>query len=131
MKSSLIREVGAIDAEGRLRLPMDRLTQAFREHAGERAIIKIEFLEKHSTAAVFGYYFGYILPTLRQELAEKGTLATEKDIHEAFWNRYPGEHNPDQDIREAPASQVRNYIDWLKCVTAEYIDIYIQDPYTI
>ena len=131
MKSTLLSEVGVIGPDGKLRLPMERVNMFCGEHAGERVIVKFEALERHSSAALFGYYFGYILPTLRQALYKIGTRATEKEIHEAFWSCYPGEHNPEEDIRQAPKSQVSDYIDWLKMVAADGLDIYIEDSKVI
>lgn len=127
MKPTLIVECGVIGLDGKLRLPMDRVVDFCGQHPGERALVKVEALDGHATGATFRYYFGYILPTVRRGFYNKGIRATEADVHEVLWHRYPGEHNPDGDIREAPASQVGDYIDWLKEVCAEYLDIYIED----
>ena len=131
MKSCLICESGLIGMDGKLRIPMDRLEQFFREHLGERAIVKVQALERHSSPAMLGYYFGYVLPTLRKAYAERGELLTEKMVHEKLWWAYPGEHDPVQEIREAPYSQVYNFIEWLKQYAAENLDCYIEDPMTI
>lgn len=127
MKSSLIVECGIIGKDGRLRLPQDRLTQFYGEHLGERAIVKMEALERHANAATLRYYFGYVVPTARQALASKGILKTADGTHQLFWDIYPGEHDRLQDIREAPASQVSAFIDWLKMIAAEWLEVYIED----
>ena len=96
-----------------------------------RAIVKIEALERHSSSAMFGYYFGYILPTLRQAYYEIGERVTERELNTLLWCAFPGFHNPDQDIREAPISQVADFIEWLKQFAAENLNCYIEDPMTI
>lgn len=131
MKPTLIVESGVIGEDGKLRLPMDRVEQFCREHPGERAIIKIEALERHSTPAMFGYYFGYILPTLREAFYKKGVRITEKELSAFLWDNFPGFHNPDQDIRQAPMSQIMDFIEWLKQYAAENLDSYIEDPQII
>lgn len=128
MKSTLIIEVGIIGEDGQLRVPQERLREFYRQHPGEKAIVKIEALERHASSSVFRYYFGYIVPTIRQRFAKLGRLLTEKQTHELLWMEYPGEHNTDQDIREAPSSQVYGFIEWLKQYGAENLEIYIEDP---
>ena len=66
MKASLVIEVGVIGEDGRLRLPHGRLEQFYAEHKGERAIVKVEALERHGSPAMFRYYFGYVIPTVRE-----------------------------------------------------------------
>lgn len=127
MKSTLIVECGLIGTDGHLWLPQDRLMQFYREHNGERAIVKIEALERHSSSATLRYYFGYVIPTARQALVRKGILKTANETHQLFWDMYPGEHDRAQDIREAPASQVSMFIDWLKMLAAEWLEVYIED----
>lgn len=128
MRSTLIVEVGAIGEDGRLRLPMERVEQFCKEHAGERAIVRIEAVERHGSAAMFRYYFGYVVPTLRQGWAKTGELLTERQVHDRLWGMYPGEHNPSEDIRQAPRSQVEGYLEWLKEIAAEWLETYIDEP---
>lgn len=128
MKSCLICEVGIIGEDGRLRIPPERLTEFYRQHAGERAIVKIEALERHSTPAMFRYYFGYVLPTARRGMLKQGNEMTEAQVHEFLWGEFPGEHDRLQDIRQAPQSQVLHYMEWLKRYAAENLETYIEDP---
>ena len=128
MRSTLITESGIIGTDGKLRLPMERINQFGMEHAGERVLVKIEAMERHSSVAAFRYYFGYVIPTVRIALTDLGYRMTEKETHEFLWNEYPGEHNPDIDIRESPASQVSEYLGWLKQYAAENFHVFIEDP---
>lgn len=131
MKSTLICESGIIGEDGKLRCPQDRLGMFYLDHKGERALIKIEAIERHASQAMFRYYFGYVLPTLRQAFARTGRLLTEKQTHAFMWETYPGEHRIEQDIRETPRSQVAGFLAWLKWYAAEWLDTYIEDPKSI
>ena len=131
MKPNLLVESGIISDAGKLLLPMERVDMFCGDHAGERALVKIEAIERHASAAMLRYYFGYVVPTLRQALVKTGQLLTDKGVHAMMWAAFPGEHNPDEDIRQAPKTQVCNFIEWLKIVAAEWYSVYIEDPKTI
>jgi hypothetical protein len=128
MKGTLITEAGRIDADGRIWLPMDRIGQFCKEHPGDGVIVKIEVLERHSSSAMIRYYYGYVLPTCRVAFAKLGKLETEKQIDRELWNYYPGEHDPGQELREAPQSHVIGFLEWLKQFAAENLEVYIEDP---
>lgn len=127
--SSLITESGLIGADGKLYLPMDRIGLFTGAHRGERVIVKIEAHGRRTTAATMGYYFGYVIPTLRGAMLETGEVMTEDQTHEFFWRLYPGPHDWTQNIRGASQDEVSGYLEWLKQTAAEPpLSVYIEDP---
>lgn len=131
MRSSLISESGIIGQDGKLRLPTDRLNQFYREHLGERVIVKVEAVGRHSSKALFGYYYGYILPTIRRAFISKGEVRTEEQTHEFLWREWPGEHGWTDDFRQAHPDVASAFIDWLQRYAAENLETYIEDPVNI
>lgn len=126
MKSSLLTEAGRIDTGGKLLIPMERIEEFCREHPGERVLFRLEALGKVPSRALRGYYFGYILPCIRQGYARLGELYTKDQLHRLLWDSYPGER-PDG-MHEATQAQVSEYIEWLKQFAAENLGVYIDDP---
>lgn len=128
---SSISESGRIGSDGKLRLPMERLNQFFAHHRGEKILLRIEVLEKGTSSAMRGYYFGYIIPTMRTGFMEMGMRYSEQGVDE-FLRELPesgcwkgSECRKFTDLTQA--EQVE-FIEFVRQYAAENLYIYIEDP---
>lgn len=140
MKTGKISESGGIGADGKLRLPMDRLNACFAEHKGERVVVRFYFDVPGSTAAQQSYYYQYVVPTIQQALRETGVRTNEKAVDKFLMSRYPGDKcEPDinfgEDVTEARylnRDQMADFLEWVKQFAAEPpLSVYVEDPRTI
>jgi len=137
MKQTKISESGLIGADGKLRMPMDRVNAFFEAHKGERVVVRFESAERGSSALQLAYYYNYILPTVVQALYEQGTRISEENADHWLISQCPtGFHNSDdgtskEHARELNTTEMTEYLDWLKQYAAENLFVYIEDPKTL
>ena len=137
MKQTKISESGLIGADGKLRMPMERVNAFFEAHKGERVIVRFESAERGSSALQLAYYYNYILPTVVQALYEQGTRISEENADHWLFSQYPrGFYNaefggPKQTARELTVNEMTEFLDWLKQYAAENLFVYIEDPKTL
>ena len=129
-----ICESGIINAEGKMRLPMDRVNAFFQANKGKRLIIRFEAEEHGSTEAQLAYYFNYIIPTIRQALYEIGERKTDKQID--LWLRQQCSSCYDENgdlltARQISKPDFSDFIDWIKQTMSETLYIYIEDSQVI
>lgn len=126
-----------IGADGRLRLPMDRLNTCFAEHKGERVTVRFYFGVPDSTAAQQSYYYQYVVPTIQQAFRETGERKSEKAVDKFLIEQYPGDKSESQiglgvDVTEARSlnrSQMADFLEWVKQFAAEPpLSVYVEDP---
>lgn len=136
VKTDRISETGMIGEDGRLRLPMDRLSPYFQAHKGMRVVVKFEANAPKSTAAQQAYYYNYIVPTIQQALREKGDRKREDATDRFLISQYPGDFHADPGEyittgRQLNQTQMFDFLEWLKQYAAEWLHVYIDDPRTI
>lgn len=133
MKFSAIVESGIIGADGNLRLPMDRLRQFFSQHKGERLIVRFEAVKTGTNEAQLGYYFNYILPTIRQAFYETGERMTEDAVDEFLRQESAvcWKDGECRSVRTLTQEEMSDFIDWLKQYAAENLYVYIEEPKTL
>ena len=137
MKTTKISESGLIGADGKLRMPMDRVNAFLEAHKGERVVVRFESAERGSSALQLAYYYNYILPTVVQALYEQGTRISEENAdHWLISQCQTGFHNTDdgtskEKARELTVNEMTEFLDWLKQYAAENLFVYIEDPKTL
>lgn len=139
MKPTKISESGLIGADGRLRLPMDRVNAFCEAHKGERVVVRFEAAQRGSNELQLAYYYNYILPTIVQALFEQGTRKSEKAADKWLMQEYPGEKDERQlglgadctEARQLDKIQMSDFLEWLKQYAAENLFVYIEDPKTL
>lgn len=137
MKTTKISESGLIGADGKLRMPMDRVNAFLEAHKGERVVVRFESAERGSSALQLAYYYNYILPTVVQSLYEQGTRISEENADHWLISQCPtGFHNTDdgtskEKARELTVNEMTEFLDWLKQYAAENLFVYIEDPKTL
>ena len=127
-----ISEAGTIGADGKLRMPMDRVNQFFAGHKGARVVATFEVAAPGSTEAQKGYYYNYIVPTIQQALAGLGDRLSADGVDAFLIGEYPGDTRRADGTeavrgRELNQCQMSDFIGWLKQFAAENLDTYIED----
>lgn len=132
MRSGQIVEFGGISADGKLRLPMDRVREYLKEHAGQNVIVQFEAVEPGTSAALWGYYNSYVLPTVRQALYELGNRMTLKESDIWLREMCPmldrSEDCGPKELNLLTQNEMLEFLDWIKQMAAENLYIYIEDP---
>lgn len=131
--SEKISESGVINAEGQLKMPMDRLDEFFLKNKGKRVIVQVEAVEKGTSMAQMGYYFKYIVPTVQKGLRDMGERKNVRQVDKWLRERY-GEQDENGrviEISEMPRSSFAEMIDQIKQMGAEYLGVYIEDSKAI
>lgn len=128
MANSIV-EYGRIDGEGKLRLPMDRARAFFVNNRGKRVLVRFEAVEQGCTEAQWGYYYGYVLPTVRQALYNLGERKSDAEVDAWLCDQCPGVDC--SAAKELGAGQMSDFLDWLKQFAAENLDVYIEDARVI
>lgn len=139
MKMDKISEFGFVGADGRMRLPMDRIDYYLMQHKGERLIVRFEAAASGSSKLQQAYYYNYIVPAVVEALYEQGTRKSEKNVDRWLVEQYPGDKSESEmglgvDVAEArylSKAQMSDFLDWLKQFAAENLDVYIEDPKTL
>lgn len=133
MKPNVIAESGVIDAKGQFRLPMDRLNAFFAANKGKRVMVRFETAEPGTSAALLGYYYNYVVPTVCAALREQGTRKSEEETDRFLISQYPGNFRIEPGAYVSVARQLcqyemLEYLEWLKQYAAENLYVYIEDP---
>lgn len=130
-----ISESGIIGADGKLRMPMDRLKSFFAKHCGQRVVVVFEAAEPGSTELQKAYYENYVVPTIQAAFFDKGTRMTTSATDEMLVDEYPGDKMIGNAVatkgRELSQSQMSDFLEWLKQYAAENLAVYVEDPQTI
>lgn len=134
-KRSALIESGVVQADGRLRLPMDRVNAFLAEHPCERVVVTFEAIKKGTSVAQKAYYYKYVLPTAVAALREQGTIMSEERADEWFIEQYPGDLKigvvAATRASELTTDQMSDFLDWLKQYAAENLYVYIEEPMCI
>lgn len=130
MNPAKICESGVIGTDGKLRLPMDRVNAFCAANKGRRVVVRFEAAAPGSSAALLGYYYGYVVPTARDAFKELGILKTEDQTDRFLVFEYPGDITKET-AREFDQREMLDFLEWLKQYAAENLYVYIEDPKTI
>lgn len=143
MKRREISATGTINNDGRLVMFMGELNEFFARYKGCRVVARFEVAPAGSSAALRGYYYNYLVPTMREAFWETGERLTEEQTERRLRTLSPvmwGEAvDPDtgiyttclRDIHEVDKSELVEHIETLKQFAAENLNVYIEDPRTI
>ena len=136
MKPAKISESGVIGTDGKLRLPMDRLNAFFAANKGQRVTVRFEAASPGSSAALLGYYYNYVVPSIVSALREQGTRKSDDATDRFLIEQYPGDFGLEPGAyvsvaRQLDQRQMLDFLEWLKQYAAENLYVYIEDPRTI
>lgn len=132
--ASSITETGRVSAEGKLHLPMERLSQFFARHKGEKVLIKIDILTKGTSEAMRGYYWNYIIPTIRKAFYDTGNRMSISETDE-FLRELPKsvcwKDDECRSFRDLTKDEQIEFIEFLRQYAAENLYVFIEDPKTL
>lgn len=143
MKQREITATGTINANGGLVMYMGELNAFFAEHKGERIIARFMVAPVGSSEALKGYYYNYVVPTVRQGLRKTGDRKTEQQTeyylrtispvcYEETTNIDTGEYEQRlREIRELSNAELLEHIDIVRQFAAENLSIFVDDPNTL
>lgn len=143
MKNREISASGKINANGVLVMYMGELNQFFAQHKGERIVARFYVAPARSSEALKGYYFHYIVPTMRKALRETGDNKTEEETEYFLRSISPtcidervdmetGEYiQVYKEIREMSNPELIEHIDFIRQFAAEELSTFIDDPKTL
>ena len=127
-----ISESGLIGADGRLRMPMERVNAFFAQNKGKRIVVRFEAVEQGSSAAQQAYYYNYIVPTIQAAFFKQGERKSEKAVDIWLVEQYPGDKSETLVYaRDFAQSQMSDFLEWLKQYAAENLEVFIDDPRVI
>lgn len=148
----MIREIcatGVINAKGGLQMFMGEVNAFFAKHKGERVFVRFAVAPKATSQAMMGYYYHYVVPTIRKALWETGDRKTEGQT-EMFlremspicyaedWNIEKAEKTISvqynarlREIRELDNTELMEHIDTIRQFAAEDLNTFIDDPRTL
>lgn len=143
MRQREINITGRITSEGKLSLYMHELNAFAQEWKNTRIVATFRVYQPGTSAALRGYYYNYVVPSVRRALWESGERKTEKQTE--TWLRemspimYREEANPDtgryttelREIADLDNAELMEHIDIIRQFAAENFSIYIDDPNTI
>lgn len=145
MKRREIETTGTVDQSGRLKMYMGELNAFFAQHKGERIVARFVVAPVGSSEALKGYYFHYVVPTIRKGFWDTGDRKTEEQTERFLRELSPvcyddnpyfdnGEirYNPRlREIRELSNSELIEHIDCIRQFAAEELNVYVDDPKTL
>lgn len=131
-----ISESGLVGADGRLRMPMDRLNAFFAKHKGQRVIVRFEAAPVGTTDAQKAYFYQYVLPTVQEAFRQIGERMTTELTELTLFAVYPGTPTNEKgemimNARQLTKTQMSDFLEWLKQYAAENLYVYIEDPKTL
>lgn len=144
----MIREIcatGVINANGGLQMFMGEVNAFFAKHKGERVFVRFAVAPKATSKAMMGYYYHYVVPTIRKALWETGDRKTEQQVERFLREMSPTccDDNPCiengdiiyhprlREIRELDNTELMEHIDTIRQFAAEDLNTFIDDPRTL
>lgn len=141
MKRRQIQATGKIDENGRLTMFMGELNQFFAQWKGVRVVARFEVSTPGTSEALKGYYYNYVVPTMRQAMWDNGERRTEEKTEYYLREISPVMHEENiinnkyqsrvRDIDEISNAELIEHIETIKQIAAEEYSVYIEDPKTI
>lgn len=134
--------VGAIDNDGHLKCYKQEMNDFFRQHKGEKVVIKFEVLGDEPSASLKAYYYKVVVPAFVQALWERGTRKTQEDVEYMLrtfspimmaeeFDKYGSVSTRIRKITEVTHEELCEHIETIKQFAAEDFGIYIEDPRTL
>lgn len=132
-----------ITSNGKLAMYMQELNAFAQQWENARVVATFRVYQPGSSAALRGYYFNYVVPTMKRALWETGERKTDEQTE--VWLRemspimYQQEADPEtgkystvlREIADLDNAELIEHIETIKQFAAEDFNTYIDDPDTI
>lgn len=143
MKQREINISGRITSEGKLAMYMQELNAFAQQWKNTRIVATFKIYQPGSSAALRGYYYNYVVPTMKRALWETGERKTDEQTE--LWLRemspimYQQEADPEtgkytttlREIVDLDNAELIEHIETIKQMAAEDFNTFIDDPNTI
>lgn len=143
MKQHDITISGRITDDGKVMLNMQELREFSRKWKNARIVATFRVYQPGTSEALKGYYFNYVVPTLKQAIWDAGDRQTDEQVERylrklspVMWRQWADEEigKYQQELREISDldnSELIEHIETLKQIAAEEFNVFIEDPNTI
>lgn len=143
MKRREISATGTINNNGGLAIYMGELNEFFKVWKGSRIVAHFTVSFPGSSPALKGYYFNYIVPTLKHAIWEAGERLTEEQTERRLREYSPimyaewvdcetGEYTHElRAISELSNAELIEHIEIIKQLAAEEYNTFVDDPKTL
>lgn len=143
MKQREINISGRITSEGKLAMYMQELNAFAQQWKNTRIVATFKVYQPGSSAALRGYYFNCVVPTMKRALWEIGERKTDERTE--LWLRemspimYQQEADPEtgkytttlREIADLDNSELIEHIETIRQMAAEDFNVFIDDPNTL
>ena len=122
---------------------MGEVNEFLKLHKGERVTVRFFVAPKGSSEALKGYYFNYVVPTVRRALYETGERFTEEQTEKFLREQSPvmcvanfdtstSKYTTHiKEIAEVGNAELIEHIEFIKQFAAEELNTFIEEPKTI
>lgn len=142
MKKREINITGRINHDGKLVMYMGELKEFASQWKDTRITATFRVYQPGTSAALRGYYYNCVVPTVQRALWETGDRKTKEQTEQWLREISPimyRESDPEagryvtelREIDDLDNSELIEHIDTLKQFCAEELNVYIEDPNTI
>lgn len=143
MKQREINVTGIINKDGKIEMYMGELKAFAHNNKNARIVATFRIYNPGTSAALRGYYYNYIVPTIRRALWELGDRKTLKDteqwlrcsspitVHSEFDPGTDKYNDTIRDISDLDSSEMVEHIEFIRQMAAEELNLYIDDPNVI
>lgn len=119
---------------------MGEVNEFLKLHKGERITVRFFVAPKGSSEALKGYYFNYVVPTVRRALYETGERLTEEQTEKFLREQSPvmcvanfdtstSKYTTHiKEIAEVGNAELIEHIEFIKQFAAEELNTFIEDP---
>ena len=130
--------MGRIGENGELNLHWDALKEFLSSHKGKVAIVRVELMAVEPTERTRNYFFGYIIPELRNAFMEQGEHLTKEETYDkirmlcplfAEEKRENGQWRKTyKEFEQLDQAEANEVIDWLFQWSAENLYKVLDNP---
>ena len=143
MKVREITICGQVTSEGRVALYMQALNDFAKRWKNTRVIATFKVFKPGTSAALRGYYYNYVVPTIKRALWENGDRKTDEQTEAWLREMSPIMYHQEvdeitgrytttiRDISKLDNAELIEHIETIKQLAAEDFNTYIDDPDTI
>lgn len=143
MKRREISASGIINANGALAMYMGEVNAFFASNKGQRVVARFIVAPKASSDALKGYYYHYVVPTIKFGIWNTGDRKTEQQTelflrsispvcYEETVNEETGVYNHRlREIPELDNTELIDHIETIRQFAAENLNVFVDDPRTL
>lgn len=140
MKQNKIIIPGKITADGRLSMYMQELKEFAKSWKNAKVLATFRVYQPGTSEALRGYYYNYVVPTIRRALWETGLRMTNEQAEKWMRERSPIMYEQEplleigkytsriREISELDNSELVEHIETIKQLAAEELSTYVADP---